>query len=251
MTSPITLRRPIFRILFIIRSAAIEEAVKKLLPVIAICRCQKDTFESQVKKGNSLQKLLPIIAICRHQDVDQKYFNDTCMRQPQIRQSKVNNFCKTVLPFTELQQHFLHATYKNTSRTCFAFYDAHLTKKQPKKGNEIQSLRNTSITIQQVQVNRLPLAFFMEDPKPRDQQLELWLERYKKARPQLISVGPSYSHHGPTIACNKLYGVGIHRLVLLGFQLNSFKLNKNPRLVTHGETHLAYTICTCMRVLKT
>jgi len=69
MTSPITLRRPIFRILFIIRSAAIEEALKKLLPVIAICRCQKDTVKHQLKKGNSLRKLLPIIAISRHQEV--------------------------------------------------------------------------------------------------------------------------------------------------------------------------------------
>jgi len=54
MTSPITLRRPIFRILFIIRSAAIEEAPKKLLPVIAICKCQKDTVKNQVKKGNKV-----------------------------------------------------------------------------------------------------------------------------------------------------------------------------------------------------
>lgn len=40
ITSPITLRRPIFRMLFMIKSVAIEDALKKLLPVIAICKHQ-------------------------------------------------------------------------------------------------------------------------------------------------------------------------------------------------------------------
>ena len=42
ITSPITLTRPIRRMLFIINSVAIAEALKKPLPVIAICRRQAD-----------------------------------------------------------------------------------------------------------------------------------------------------------------------------------------------------------------
>lgn len=43
ITSPITLTRPIRRMLFMINSVAIAEALKKLLPVIAICKCQAET----------------------------------------------------------------------------------------------------------------------------------------------------------------------------------------------------------------
>jgi len=43
ITSPITLTCPIRRMLFMINSVAIAEALKKLLPVIAICKCQAET----------------------------------------------------------------------------------------------------------------------------------------------------------------------------------------------------------------
>jgi hypothetical protein len=48
--SPITLTCPIRRMLFLIKLVAIAEALKKLLPVIAICRCQADIREVNVER---------------------------------------------------------------------------------------------------------------------------------------------------------------------------------------------------------
>lgn len=64
MISPITLRRPIFKMLFMINSVAIEEALQKLLPVIAICRNQEDAQEVKIRQVNNFQsvkKLLPLV----------------------------------------------------------------------------------------------------------------------------------------------------------------------------------------------